>query len=325
MLTAHAGAWNTSVFQRGKDNPVDNEQILLPKEPAKAVFHFIKDEQGLRYKLGLKHQDVDISLPGEGSLVLVNEPGWVFVNRVAYRLEDGVDGNKVKPFFNIEKDFLETTYYPVLPRVDMNISAGNDWFDIHAVAVFGEFRIPFIRLKDHLLNGIRDYKLPDGRVVILPVEWFSRYNMLLMYGQTLDGNLRMRKHHFKLVEQLKPHLESMPEGVDIGSAESFSLPALPPTLNQVLRPYQRAGYAWLHWLYCNGFGGCLADDMGLGKTLQALSLLLKLKSDAPQDTPQDAPPGTLRRSQDQLSLFGDADTFGVTARMTLTSCCFWCR
>jgi len=40
-----------------------------------------------------------------------------------------------------------------------------------------------------------------------------------------------------------------------------------------LRPYQRAGLAWLQALRQAGFGGILADDMGLGKTVQALAHL----------------------------------------------------
>ena len=38
-----------------------------------------------------------------------------------------------------------------------------------------------------------------------------------------------------------------------------------------LRPYQREGLGWLHFLREFGFGGCLADDMGLGKTVQVLA------------------------------------------------------
>jgi len=41
-----------------------------------------------------------------------------------------------------------------------------------------------------------------------------------------------------------------------------------------LRPYQRQGVNWLHFLSGLGLGACLADDMGLGKTLQVLALLL---------------------------------------------------
>jgi len=44
-----------------------------------------------------------------------------------------------------------------------------------------------------------------------------------------------------------------------------------------LRPYQREGLAWLHFLAELGLGACLADDMGLGKTLQVLALLLCLR------------------------------------------------
>ncbi|PRW64241.1 DEAD/DEAH box helicase [Actinopolyspora mortivallis] len=40
----------------------------------------------------------------------------------------------------------------------------------------------------------------------------------------------------------------------------------------VLRPYQRAGVAWLRAASEHG-GGVLADDMGLGKTVQAIALL----------------------------------------------------
>lgn len=48
---------------------------------------------------------------------------------------------------------------------------------------------------------------------------------------------------------------------------------LPDGLKAELRPYQHAGYAWLHTLWTAGLGGVLADDMGLGKTLQTIALL----------------------------------------------------
>jgi len=44
-----------------------------------------------------------------------------------------------------------------------------------------------------------------------------------------------------------------------------------------LRPYQKTGHDWLHFLTQLGLGACLADDMGLGKTVQILALLLSLK------------------------------------------------
>src|SRR5207249_3206736 len=44
-------------------------------------------------------------------------------------------------------------------------------------------------------------------------------------------------------------------------------------LENVLRPYQKEGVAWMNFLAHNGFGGILADEMGLGKTLQALAFI----------------------------------------------------
>jgi SNF2 family DNA or RNA helicase len=49
-------------------------------------------------------------------------------------------------------------------------------------------------------------------------------------------------------------------------------------LENVLRPYQKRGVAWLQFLRENGFGGILADEMGLGKTLQTLAFLNTLRN-----------------------------------------------
>jgi SNF2 family DNA or RNA helicase len=53
----------------------------------------------------------------------------------------------------------------------------------------------------------------------------------------------------------------------------------PASLHGDLRPYQRFGYSWLHFLRRWGLGACLADDMGLGKTIQAIALLLREKEE----------------------------------------------
>ncbi|MBI5163432.1 MAG: DEAD/DEAH box helicase [Magnetospirillum sp.] len=54
-----------------------------------------------------------------------------------------------------------------------------------------------------------------------------------------------------------------------------------PALKATLRPYQKAGIAWLHLLSGLGLGACLADDMGLGKTIQVLALLLLHRGEGP--------------------------------------------
>jgi SNF2 family DNA or RNA helicase len=54
---------------------------------------------------------------------------------------------------------------------------------------------------------------------------------------------------------------------------------LPQNFRGELRPYQKAGYNWLHFLKKYKFGGCLADDMGLGKTVQTLAFLQSLQNE----------------------------------------------
>ncbi|MBB2937644.1 superfamily II DNA or RNA helicase [Amycolatopsis bartoniae] len=49
---------------------------------------------------------------------------------------------------------------------------------------------------------------------------------------------------------------------------------VPADLKATLRPYQRAGLAWLARMTELGLGGVLADDMGLGKTIQLIALHL---------------------------------------------------
>jgi len=49
-------------------------------------------------------------------------------------------------------------------------------------------------------------------------------------------------------------------------------------LRGTLRPYQKDGVSWLHFLTRLGLGACLADDMGLGKTIQVIALLISLRN-----------------------------------------------
>lgn len=56
---------------------------------------------------------------------------------------------------------------------------------------------------------------------------------------------------------------------------------IPRRLEADLRDYQVEGFRWLARHARMGTGACLADDMGLGKTLQAIALMLHLRSEGP--------------------------------------------
>ena len=152
----------------------------------------------------------------------------------------------------------------------------NDWFDLKAVVQIGTFSIPFTRFRRNILEGMREYTLPDGTVAVLPEEWFARYRGLFEMGKDSDESLLLHKQHFGIISEVvsdddcdichKLGKLSMPEQLPL-------LPA-PAGLRAELRPYQQEGLSWLWYLQSNNLGGCLADDMGLGKTLQTLALLL---------------------------------------------------
>jgi SNF2 family DNA or RNA helicase len=68
-----------------------------------------------------------------------------------------------------------------------------------------------------------------------------------------------------------------------GAYEDIPVPA---ALRGILRPYQRRGYAWLHFLTQWGLGACLADDVGLGKMVQTLTLIQRERDESLENTHQ---------------------------------------
>ncbi len=52
---------------------------------------------------------------------------------------------------------------------------------------------------------------------------------------------------------------------------------IPPSLENILRDYQKEGFRWLKALQQNGFGGLLADEMGLGKSIQIIALIQSMQ------------------------------------------------
>ncbi|OFX88735.1 MAG: hypothetical protein A2W99_04510 [Bacteroidetes bacterium GWF2_33_16] len=179
--------------------------------------------------------------------------------------------NKEKEFFFVE------------PVVTSKISDKNDWFDIYIEVQFGEFSIPFTKFRKYILTGNREFKLPNGQIVILPAEWFEQYKELFLYGQDSENHLQLEKHHFTLLESGLPkeNTSIIEKYKNIIQNYDKSDTPVPEGLNAILRPYQAEGFRWMHLMQENKFGGCLADDMGLGKTIQTLTLLLSSKGKGP--------------------------------------------
>jgi SNF2 family DNA or RNA helicase len=184
--------------------------------------------------------------------------------------------------FEIEQPDGQKRYVFGNSKIDLEVKENNDWFDIYAVVHFGPYRIPFIQLKNHILNHKKEFTLPSGEIAVIPEKWFSQYGNLLHFSE--GGNeLKLRRHHLGIVNDLAEgelaDITMTRKLQKLTDFETLEDVALPLGLNGNLRPYQKAGYNWFHFLKQYHFGGCLADDMGLGKTIQALALLQKHKED----------------------------------------------
>ncbi|MBD1385754.1 DEAD/DEAH box helicase [Mucilaginibacter rigui] len=184
--------------------------------------------------------------------------------------------------FELEQPDGQKRYVFGNTKIDLEISENNDWFDINAVVYFGPYRIPFIQLKNHILNHKKEFLLPSGEIAIIPESWFSQYGNLLHFSEGGD-ELKLRRHHLGLVNDLSDgemaEVSMNRKLQKLSDFEETEDVPMPVNFAGSLRPYQKAGYNWFHFLKEYHFGGCLADDMGLGKTIQTLALLQKHKED----------------------------------------------
>ncbi|RRN76947.1 ATP-dependent helicase, partial [Pseudoxanthomonas sp. SGD-10] len=182
--------------------------------------------------------------------------------------------------FEFEADTSAKKYVIGHNKIDLDINENNDWFDINAIVHFGIYQIPFIQLKDHILNKRREFTLPNGEVAIIPEKWFSQYSNLLSFADGKE-HLKLKKIHIGLVYDFAnselAHVSMDRKLQQLVNFEEIEEVPAPKHFRGNLRPYQQAGYNWFHFLQKYHFGGCLADDMGLGKTIQTLALLQKSK------------------------------------------------
>ena len=172
--------------------------------------------------------------------------------------------------YTVEAATTATKNYFIGPTsVQVGIQEAGDWFDVRGTVRFGDIEVPFIRLRGHILQRRREFKLPNGQIAIIPEEWFTDYLELFAFGEETAEGLNLRRHHLALVADLQSNeLATVRMGRKLAKLRDFAEVEdhpLPIGFLGELRPYQKAGYNWLRFVQDYQFGGCLADDMGLGK------------------------------------------------------------
>jgi non-specific serine/threonine protein kinase len=166
------------------------------------------------------------------------------------------------------------------PTLRVHITSGIDWFDLKTVVEFGDQQISLHDLRKAMKRGERYVKLADGSVGQIPEEWLSKYRHLWDLAQETEEGFRLNDVHLPLIDSLLEEdatIETPPDLVQrrqrLRDFERIASQPLPEGFVGELRPYQKHGFDWLHFLHEYKFGGILADDMGLGKTVQVLAYL----------------------------------------------------
>ena len=295
-------------FEYGNEQfqPTSERKIAVTLKKKDDLFVFNKTLRDVQWENEVLQIINKIGLVNNDGFYIVEGIQHVEPKKAVYFLINWLNKNKHKLIAKkiyIVQDKLEKTFFTGNQKLEIQTQTRLDWFDVSVVVQFGEFSIPFLNLKKHILNGIREFVLPNGEIAVLPEEWFARFGGLLSFGKQNGDSLQFEKHHFTLLQDVSQKSDkSVSEKYEqLLNADSNKV-ALPVNPKAKLRKYQEEGFNWMHALYTNGLGGCLADDMGLGKTLQALTLLLKLKRLKQKIIINNPIPNS-----DQLDVFGSED------------------
>jgi SNF2 family DNA or RNA helicase len=188
------------------------------------------------------------------------------------------------------------------PRFDITPS-GEHWFDLQiAYDTRAGLQLSPADVQRLLRSGQSHSRLKNGKYLLLdtgaveelqevlldcaPQQHAGAYRVATAHAAFLNATLHQANWRARA-----PSAWGKPALAHRGEIELEPPPL--GSLEDVLRPYQKHGVAWIRFLRDHGFGGILADEMGLGKTLQALAHLATAAPAAPakpaSDTPAPAP------------------------------------
>lgn len=182
-----------------------------------------------------------------------------------------------------QENLSDLNYSTSKAAISSSISSGIDWFEVDVEMSFGEQSIHHKSWIKAIKANQKFIKLDDGSLGIIPEEWFEKLRKLHSNTELIDGDLKISKFNFNVIDDLFENIddentlkEIAEKRAKINSIQSIDTSQtldLPKAIQATLRPYQHQGYNWLRFLNENKFGGILADDMGLGKTLQVICIL----------------------------------------------------
>jgi len=181
-----------------------------------------------------------------------------------------------KDFEILEFSFEDKKIIFTPASISVESQIHSDWFDVFGVIYVGDYKLPFSSLIRNLKRNERLFLLPDGCYFIIPQEWFTRFDILIKFGEDDDDKIKVPKSHLERFKETESDQKASQINITIPKRnEDFEIPK---ELNADLRPYQHIGFEWLARHHADGLGACLADDMGLGKTLQTIAVILHARN-----------------------------------------------
>jgi len=212
-----------------------------------------------------------------------------------YRLtgEHGVLNFLAREFPRLQKEWqvtleerLEHSTRHKVERIEPKFeitSSGVQWFDFSVGFESGDGqKFSAAEIQRLLLAGQSHTRLRNGKFALIDTGAVEELQEVLLdcAPEQRDGRYRLAQTQAGFVEatlrqqgwQAQAPAAWRERARQQAGETRLECPPL-GELENVLRPYQKEGVAWLRFLRENGFGGILADEMGLGKTLQTLALL----------------------------------------------------
>jgi len=170
-------------------------------------------------------------------------------------------------------------------NIQINISSGQDWFDVKVEVAFGDLTVSLADVRKAVLKKDRFIELSDGSIGILPEEWLNKFSRMFRHSEIKGENLKISSRKFMIIDELFEEIDDEKIINELSEKKKKLLNfteikrvKIPSDITAELRPYQKEGLNWLNFLHQFKWGGILADDMGLGKTLQILAFLAQRKS-----------------------------------------------
>jgi hypothetical protein len=259
------------------------ESVWMP-DPTNSTRYGTRDIGSEQQALG-RLQRAGFTGPHEGGVLQLAGQNSVlsFFAREFYKLE--------REWKVVLEDRLEKSTGKNLERIEPSFEvtpSGQQWFDLDVAYKSGSGeRFSAVEIQRLIRSGQSHTRLKNGKFAIIDTGAVEELQEVLLdcAPEQNDRGYRISNKQAGFLSaalkandswEVKAPKEWREKAQQHSGEARLEAPPL-GKLEEVLRPYQIHGVAWLDFLRRNRFGGILADEMGLGKTLQTLAFVNSVK------------------------------------------------